>query len=212
MHNLLKILTLTVIVGGTAPVARAAWVDFVDETSTRLVAPVGNGGDDVQEKAFAWGDLDRDGDIDLVVGRKEPLAGLARAASVLFINEGGTLVDRTAEFATASTVAGDFGFRTPTNDRGIKVVDVDLDGWLDVVTATTDSAGLPKHIGHPRIYINLGCEAPCNGTDDWLGLRFENDRIPDMLTDDGIPGHNPCFLDLAVGDVRGPAGEDPGRR
>ena len=47
------------------------------------------------------------------------------------------LVDRTAAYATASDIAGDQGFMTPTNDRDVELVDVDGDGWLDVVTATT---------------------------------------------------------------------------
>ena len=205
----LATLSLLAALACTPPDARADWVDFVDETDTRLVAGTGRGSDDVQEKAFAWGDLDRDGDIDLVVARKEAFTGTAKAPNVLFINEDGVLVDRSGEFAAASTVAGDNGFLTPTTDRGIEVVDIDLDGWLDVVTATTDSVGEPMHIGYPRIYMNLGCTAPCNGTEDWLGLRFEDDRIPEMLTDDGIPGHNPCFLELAAGDVRGPLGNDP---
>ena len=74
------------------------------------------------------------------------------------------------------------------------LVDVDLDGWLDVVTATMFSHGEPKHIGHPRVYINLGCEDPCAGTGDWRGFRFEDERIPEMLSDNEVAGFNPCFF------------------
>ena len=126
------------------------WVEFVDETSARLVAAPDVGSNDVEEKSFAWGDLDRDGDIDLVVARKEPFNTSGKRANVLFLNEVGVLVDRTAEYAVSADVVGDVGFHTPTNDRDVILVDVDQDGWLDAVTATALSDSEPKHIGHPR--------------------------------------------------------------
>ena len=86
----------------------------------------------------------------------------------------GILTDRTAEFATASSVPGDNGFLTPTNDRDVYLIDLDLDGWLDMITAVTISDSDPKYIGHPRIYMNLccevgGCEATSCDEDDWRG-------------------------------------------
>jgi len=191
-----------------APAISAAWVEFVDETATRLVAAPANGVEDQEEKSFSWGDLDHDGDIDLVVGRKQPWTTPGKRTNVLFVNQDGVLTDRTADFATASDVAGDQGFLTPTNDRDIRMVDVDLDGWLDVVTVATLSDSDPKHIGHPRIYINLGCseggtEASTCTTDDWLGLRYEEPRIPAMLTYTGESGFNPRFLAVSAGDVNG---------
>ena len=189
-----------------APAVSAAWVDFVDETATRLVAAPGNGVGDQEEKSFSWGDLDLDGDIDLVVGRKQPWATTGKRTNVLFLNQEGVLTDRTADFATATDVPGDQGFLTPTNDRDIKLVDVDLDGWLDVVTVTTLSDSDPKHVGHPRIYKNLGCSAGGTAattcvTDDWLGLRYEVSRIPAMLSYTGESGFNPRFLAVSSGDV-----------
>jgi hypothetical protein len=181
-------------------------VEFVDETATRLVAAPANGVDDAEEKSFAWGDLDRDGDVDLIVGRKQPWSTPGKRSNVLLINESGVLTERTADFATDSNVAGDQGFLTPTNDRDILLVDVDLDGWLDVVTAPTQSDSDPKHIGHPRIYRNLGCAVGGTGaesctTDDWLGLRYEEARIPAMLSYSGVSGHNPRFLAVSTGDL-----------
>lgn len=115
---------------------------------------------------------------------------------MLLLNEGGVLVDRTADFATLSDVAGDSGFLTPTNDRDILVVDVDQDGWLDVVTATAQSGADPKHVAYPRVYRNLG-----RGEAGWLGLRHEDARIPALLSDTGVPGFRPNFAALAAGDV-----------
>ena len=80
----------------------ASWVDFVDDTATRLVAAPANGVDDAEEKSFAWGDLDRDGDIDLIVARKQPWSTPGKRSNVLLINESGVLTERTADFATDS--------------------------------------------------------------------------------------------------------------
>ncbi len=191
-----------------APSASAQWVMFFDETETRLVVEPGLGVHDPAEKAYAWGDVDKDGDIDLAVARKEPVRSSGKRVNVLFINELGALTDRTAEFATDSDIAGDLGFKTPTYDRDIIMVDVDLDGWLDLVTATGKSPDDPKHIAYPRVYHNKccsvgGCAATTCTTEAWLGFEFEDARIPPLLTRDGRSGFSPCFTAAAAGDVSG---------
>lgn len=182
------------------------WVQFQNQTSTRLVAASSLGANDVDEKDYAWADLDQDGDIDLVNVRKQPFTSSGKRVNVLFMNEGGVLVDRTSLYAVQADLdgdgvvdAGDQGFNTPTNDRDVVIVDVDLDGWLDVVTATTISDNDPKHIGHPRIYMNLRDDAEGN----WLGLLFDNVRIPQMLTYSGLNNKNPRFCSVAAGDLTG---------
>ncbi len=185
------------------PTALADWVNFVNETATRLVSSPDLGAEDVQEKDYAWGDVDQDGDIDLVVVRKEPFTTPGKFPNVLFMNHNGVLRDQTSTFASASDVPGDNGFLTPTNDRDVQLADVDLDGWLDIVTSPAVSVGDPKHIGHPRVYRNLGCTGACNGTEDWLGFIYEEARIPQLLTYTGQDGFNPEFCELAVGDLTG---------
>jgi len=186
-----------VLVAALAPAAGAAWVEFQDETATRFA-----GISDTDEKDYAWGDVDKDGDVDLVVVRKEPFTSPGKRVNFLLMNENGVLVDRTTQFATASDAPGDLGFNTATNDRDVQLVDVDLDGWLDIVTATTISDGDPKHIGHPRIYMNRRCNGACTGT-NWLGFRYEMNRIPTMLSWSMLSGFNPRFCSVAVGDVDG---------
>jgi hypothetical protein len=189
---------------GLAVPASAQWVQFVEQTSTRMSSNPAVGADDVEEKDYAWGDVDKDGDTDLVVVRKQPFTSAGKKTNVLFMNENGTLIDRTADFAdTALDVPGDQGFLTPTNDRDVVLADVNNDTWLDIITATTLSSGDPKHLGHPRVYMNLGCQGgTCNGS-NWLGFRFENARIPTMLTYSGQSGQNPCFCSVSAGDVTG---------
>lgn len=187
----------------TAPAA-ADWIQFVNETSTRLVAAPGVGAEDPEEKDYDWGDVNNNGWIDLVVMRKQPFTSPGRKINVLFMNERGVLVDRTSQYVTDTDVEGDQGFNTPTNDRDVRVVDVDNDGWKDIVTATTLSDGQPKHISHPRVYINKGE----NTRGEWQGFRFENARIPQLAgivpsgPHAGFP-HAPRFCSVAAGDVTG---------
>ncbi|MBC8200613.1 MAG: VCBS repeat-containing protein, partial [Planctomycetes bacterium] len=173
--------------------ASGGFGNFTDQTNARLISDPALGSSDVEEKDYAWGDLDLDGDIDLVCVRKQPFTSTGRNINVLFMNEGGTLVDRTAKYVTATDVAGDNGFLTPTNDRDVVLYDLDLDGWLDMVTVTTLTDNSTKALSHPRVYMNLG---EVDGI--WQGFRFENDRIPQMHATAG-----PRFCSLAIGDVNG---------
>lgn len=180
---------------GTAGIASAlyaqGWASFVNETSTRLVAENGLGINDPEEKDFAYDDLDKDGDIDLIVVRKQPFTTPNGKRNVLFMNEGGVLVDRTVEYATLSD-DGSQGFLDLTNDRDVTIADFNGDGWLDFVTCPALNQSLPKTISHPRIYINLGNDE--NG--NWLGFRYEESRIPQMP-------QAPNGCGIAAGDVTG---------
>ncbi len=167
--------------------------NFTNQTNQRLLCDPAVGISDIEEKDYAWGDLDLDGDIDLICVRKEPFTSTGRNINVLFMNENGNLVDRTAEYATATDVAGDNGFLTPTNDRDVVLHDLDDDGWLDMVTVTTLTDNSTKVLSHPRVYMNLG---EIDGI--WQGFQFENNRIPQMHDTAG-----PRFCSLAIGDVTG---------
>jgi hypothetical protein len=167
------------------------WLTFTEQTSSRLVAVPGLGSADPEEKDFAYADLDKDGDIDLICVRKQPFTVPNGKRNVFFRNEGGVLVDRTVEFATAATDGGQ-GFLDITNDRDVVIVDVDMDGWLDFVTNTALNQNLPKTISHPRVYRNLGNDA--NG--NWLGFRYEEFRIPTLP-------QAPNGCGIGAGDVTG---------
>jgi len=185
------------------PTAGAQWIEFVEATASLLDAEQDLVAGDLQEKDYAWGDVDKDGDIDLVIVRKEPFTTLGKEPNVLLLNQDGVLTDRTADFVSDSDVAGDQGFLTPTNDRDVVLVDVDLDGWLDMVTAPTLSLTDPKHIGHPRVYRNRGCLGNCGSTEDWLGFIHEDARIPQLLAYDGTDNENPRLCAVSAGDVTG---------
>jgi hypothetical protein len=174
------------------------WVNYSNQTSTRLVGSASVIGANNLEKDFGWGDLDQDGDTDLVCMLKFPGSIQGGFRNILLMNEGGVLVDRTAEYGSASDISGYQGLLDPCNDRDVEVVDVNNDGWLDLITATTMSDHVNSILGQPRVYVNLGDDA--NG--NWRGLRFEVDRIPDLFARNGNVA-NPRFCDAAVADYNG---------
>jgi hypothetical protein len=179
-------------------VVQAQWVNYVNETSTRMVAASNLIQFDNLEKDFAWGDFDHDGDLDLVVVRKFPGSIQGGFRNILFMNENGVLVDRTTEYGSASETPGYFGLLDATNDRDVKAVDVNNDGWLDLVTATTMSDNVNHYLGQPRVYINLGND----GNGNWQGFRFEKSRLPVLTSRAGNTG-NPRFCDAAIADFNG---------
>ena len=135
--------------------AQAPWVNFANESSSRLVAAPSLLVTDNIEKDLDWADFNKDGWVDLAVGRKFPGSITGGFRNILFMNEGGVLVDRTVEYASTSDVAGYHGFLDNTNDRDMHVVDINSDTWPDLVTATTMSDGLIDILGQPRAYLHL---------------------------------------------------------
>ncbi len=184
------------------------WVQFADETDFRLVADSAVGADDDQEKDYAWGDVDQDGDIDLIAVRKQPFSTQGGRRNVLFMNEGvtqghainGVLVDRTERYATEADDGGQ-GFLDETNDRDVALVDVNGDGWLDIVTAVTCDGCTrpPKTISHPRVYINKANDE----MGGWLGFRYDEARIPQFVDPKTGEPVAPNFAAVAFGDVTG---------
>lgn len=192
----MKLTTLSVGAAAATLLTSAAsaqdinWASFTREDA-RLSSASNVGLGDVEEKDYAIGDFDQNGYIDLISVRKTPFTTQGRRVNVLFMNEGGTLVDRTTQFASASDVPGDQGFLTPTNDRDVVVGDINNDGWLDFVTATTFTPNQAKSLSHPRVYMNLG---EVGGV--WQGFVYEEARTPDW-------GTYPNMCGVTLGDVTG---------
>ena len=172
-------LLVLVAVVALTPGLLAQWVEFEDQTAERSDAAEELFANDPEEKDYAWGDLDNDGDLDLAIVRKEPFTTPGKRVNVLMMNQGGVLTDRTADFAVDTDIPGDQGFLTPTNDRDVTMVDVNQDGWLDLITSTAvPEAGDPKHIAYPRVYINKCCAVGGPKTAIWfLRVRMKHNDL-----------------------------------
>ena len=133
----------------------------------------------------AWGDLDGDGDLDLV------MSTVAESRFFAFFQDAGTF----SEQAVERGLAVDDGL--PHVAFSVVIGDYDLDGWLDVLT-TEWAASMPGVLGHARLLRNRGDVAPGTFEDATVAAGVTID-LPDGgggwtfsaamtdLDDDGFP-------------------------
>lgn len=160
--------------------SNAQWLEWQDETSTRIVLTSVANSDDEEKDVWA-ADINKDGDEDLIVVRKEPFSTSTEPAKsdLLLINVNGILTDMTATYAPE-------WISLPTFARDVYVGDFDGDTWPDVIVANTFNQ-------QPKFYHNLGSDI--NG--NWLGLVDESYRFP-LLNEDTV-----LFCAVWGGDVNG---------
>jgi hypothetical protein len=135
---------------------KAQWVEWEDETDTYLSL-----GTDEEEKDVVVADLNNDGLQDIIVARKAPFSNPGAREDLLLMNTGSGLEDQTALYAPEF-------ISNPSDARDVIAVDLDGDGWLDVVFCNTFE-------DQPHLYMNQGE----NLDGDWLGFEDQSDdRLP----------------------------------
>ncbi len=126
----------------------------VTEESGVFAAPTGN------PCAVMWSDYDNDGDQDLWIWNDR---GRATENRVLLRNDGGRLVDVTAEAGITQNIG---------NPMGIDAADIDDDGRLDYFIS--DIGGTPLYLGQPDgSFVEVSRETGAQGDYGW-GLGFED--------------------------------------
>ena len=107
-------LVLVALLVSVPALAQDPWVQFVDDTASRLSASPSLVASDVREKDYAWGDVDNDGDTDLVIVRKQPFTSAGKFPNVLSpqpVRRAWSIAP--SDFASASDVPRRPGFPDP---------------------------------------------------------------------------------------------------
>lgn len=156
---------------------------FADVTATHLPPPRPS---PVWTRDVAVGDVDGDGDADLVLGNLGAQQG--GAPSELYLNTGGArFVDvTTAQLGSASR---------PT--VGVDLGDIDGDGDLDIYIANSRNGALPAPLVQDQIYLNVGSgrfvetllalPGENYSTNDAIFVDLDRDGDLDLLTANGNP-------------------------
>ena len=136
-----------------------------DPYSSQIVSQLVSPGASIYD--IATGDIDHDGDIDIVVA-------MYTGTNKLFLNDGSS---QPFQGATALTISTD-----SASSRGINLADMNGDGWLDVVVGNESSVN--------RLYLNTGVAPFLSGLTG-INISVDSDPTYDIkvadLNNDGFP-------------------------
>ena len=106
-RHLAALISFAILASGV-PAAQIGWVTFTENLGLLGPAPgdVSAPGLNGVETDLAWGDVDKNGWVDLVVVRKQPFSFPGKRTNLLLMNELGVLLDRSTELASCSDVSG----------------------------------------------------------------------------------------------------------
>lgn len=155
-----------------------------------------------QTTTAAWGDVNRDGYLDLYIGNYGNIEGAGEQPNYFFSNNGnGTFTD-----ITNSSGAKDSLYKKPL---AIVIFDFDMDGWQDIYLAMDkyQRSSLFKNLGNGTFQdITYSSNTMCYF--DAMGIAvgdYNHDGLFDMHVSNGPPGNatfrnngNGTFTDVAV--------------
>ena len=122
-------------------------------------------------RSLAAGDIDGDGELELVAVTTNPLDGNNQRDIIIAVNGDGSRVAGFPPNTTGASGCDDACYVTGGYDQNIALGDVDGDGVVDIF-ATQDNAYLSLHDGTGRAFD----AAPIfDGKTKFLGIRFLND-------------------------------------
>ena len=149
------------------------WTDVAIEAG---VADVGHG------RGVAWGDINNDGFMDVIVGNQ--IGSDHPGNNKLYVNNGdGTFTD----------ISVSSGISENVRTRCVSMADYDNDGYLDLYTVSFGTSGPPNRLYHNNkdltftdTAIGTPIEAPSNGNSGSWG-DYDNDGWIDIYTVGGSP-------------------------
>lgn len=165
--------------------SQAQWLEWNDETDTRLVLSTVANSDD-EEKDIWVADFNNDGWDDAIVVRKAPFSNsnTPPKSDLLLMNINGVLTDMTTEYAPEF-------LSNPSFARDAYVDDFDGDGWPDIIIANTFNQ-------QPMYFRNLG-----NVAGVWQGFVDESATRFPFLDED-----TPLICAVWGGDLTGNGAKD----
>jgi len=131
---------LMLAVGTCTGLAMGGPLNFEEVTATRVQETVN---EPTSEKHVDFGDFDKDGDMDVVVGLA--LSDFGQRTNELYRNDDGVFQE-----VSGSPVIP--GFDSTDTSRVAHLVDLNADGWLDIHVVNDSNSGFGP--GNDKVYIN----------------------------------------------------------
>ena len=120
-------------------------LNFTNVTSSRINQTVDEG--TLNEKEVEYGDIDNDGDYDVVIAVAQ--SDFGRRKNKIYINNGGVFDE-----VSGTAIMPEFSLTSTTRNAFLR--DFDNDGWLDIITVNDSNVGddTPQSPGTTKLYIN----------------------------------------------------------
>lgn len=192
---------LGLVTFGVTSVGGQVWLDYQTVTNTNIAEDTYSQTNysiinDGAERDYEVLDVDLDGDMDVLVVRKEPFTTFGNRQNILLLNVDGVLTDKTFDLAPEMVTSSEFP--DGDNARDVKMGNFNGDAYPDFAIANAGNEQSPGQ--QPRLFFNRGVD----GQGVWLGFEERSELLPYL----GIPSIQPNACAVGVGDVTGNGYDD----